>query len=254
MAHIASEPRKQPVTETVIHDSAESLSIIVMAYDEALSISEAVEEVVEAARVLNRVSEIIIVDDGSADGTGRLADELAGRYSTVRVIHHESNRGLGGVYRTGFAEAKCNILYFMAADLQPIPGLYLKQFLPLLDECDIVLGRLRSRDDPWISKFFSGAERILFRFLFPGVPKLEGPFMFKRAILDEVSLSLMDGSDRSWMILWELFARAKKAGFKIATCETSRRPRTQGESKGNTWANVAHMLKAAFTLRKMLSS
>jgi len=222
-----------------------SISVIVMAYNEEASLRAAVDEVLEA---LEGPNEVIIIDDGSTDNTKEIADQLAKEHHSVRVVHHNTNRGFGGIYRTSFAEAKNDLLYFMAADCQPIPSLYFKQFLPLFNKYDIVLGRLPKRKDPFLSKFFSWAEKQVFRILFPGVPKVEGPFMFRRSLLNNVKLTLMDSNDRSWVILWELFIRAYRQDYQITTVPTKRRERKFGKSKGNTWANAFVMTRSLITL------
>ena len=227
----------------------ESVSVVVMAYNEEATLRAAVDVVLEA---LEGRYEVIIVDDGSTDNTKEIADKLATELPLVRVVHHSTNRGFGGIYRTSFAEVQNDLLYFMAADCQPIPSLYFEQFLPLFDEYDIVLGRLPKRRDPFLSKFFSWAEKQVFHTLFPGVPKVEGPFMFRRSLLDNVKLALVDSNDRSWMILWELFIRAHRQGYKITTVKTRRRQRAHGKSRGNTWANVFVMIRSLIALCRVL--
>jgi glycosyltransferase involved in cell wall biosynthesis len=73
------------------------LSIVVMAFDEAASLEEVVGELEAAAKPLEHPYQILIVDDGSGDGTGEIADRLAEERAAVGVIHHPSNQGLGEV-------------------------------------------------------------------------------------------------------------------------------------------------------------
>ncbi len=232
----------------------ESLSVVVMAYNEAATLAAVVRETVTALDATGRRYELIVIDDGSTDATGGIADDLAAQIGQARAIHHPRNLGMGGVYRTAFGAVQNDIVYFMAADGQPIPSLYFDQFLPLLTDADIVIGRLPHRQDPWLSRFLSWSERQLFRLLAPGVPKLEGPLMFRRRLLQEVTLATMQGQDRSWIILWELLAKAKRQGATIVQVDTRRRPRRCGRSKGSTWRNAWSMTRAAATLGKILKN
>jgi dolichol-phosphate mannosyltransferase len=230
----------------------ESISTIVMAYNEAPTLRQAVEEALNALGKTGRSYELIIIDDGSTDGMSEIADQLAMADNCVRVVHHERNQGMGGVYRTAFKEVKNDIIYFMAADLQPIPLLYFERFLPLLEQHDLVLGYQTKRDAPLQSKFFSWAEKLIFQIIFPGVPKISGPLMFRRTLLDDIKLTSMDSDDRSWIVLWELMIRAHRNGYRFTSVPVQRRQRAQGKSKGNTWRNAFWQLRAAFGLWKFL--
>ena len=105
-----------------------ALSVIVMAYNEAESLERVVDEVETALRVVDRPYEIIIVNDGSGDGTGDVADRLSSVIDAVRVVHHEVNRGLGEVYRTGFAAARGEFVTIIPADGQ-FPAAFIPEFL-----------------------------------------------------------------------------------------------------------------------------
>src|SRR5436190_4573898 len=77
--------------------------------------------VITARRTAQRLTsdfEIIIVDDGSADSTADIADELARTYPEVRVIHHPSNRGYGGALRSGFSGARKELIFYTDGDAQ----------------------------------------------------------------------------------------------------------------------------------------
>jgi len=223
-----------------------------MAYNEVETLAAVVDELEQAMQNHCSEYEIIVIDDGSTDGTAEIADQLAATRRCCRVIHHPFNKGMGGVYRTGFKQATKDMVYFMAADGQSIPGQYLPQFLQLLETNDVVLGQLVRRQDPLLSKVFSWGEKLLFQIMFPGVPKPGGASMFRRAILEQVQLHCMQDEDRSWIVLWELMVRARQNGFRIAACDTHRRKRIHGVSKGNTWANAFGMLRGAFRLKWIL--
>src|SRR5262249_22073671 len=79
------------------------LSVFFPAYNDSGTIASLVIAARQAARELTSNFEIIIVNDGSADATAEIADELARTYPEVKVVHHERNRGYGGALRSGFA-------------------------------------------------------------------------------------------------------------------------------------------------------
>lgn len=230
-----------------------ALSVCIACYDERPTLARAVEEALRALDPLPGDHEVIIVDDGSTDGSGELADELARRDARVRAVHHGRNLGLGGFYRTSFREARKDIVYPMAADLQPIPEEYLPVYLPLFDRYDFVVGFDRRRGDPLLGRLLSLGEKLVFAAAFPGVPKIGGPLMFRRSVLDAVDLALAKEEDRSWMVLWELMVRAKRAGFRFVEVPVRRRPRRHGSSRGSTLASAALMLRRLGRLRQVLA-
>ena len=82
-----------------------SLSVFFPCYNEKDSIRSMTEKALTVASDICNDFEIILVDDGSMDGTAELADQLAEQYSMVRVIHHPENRGYGAALQSGFRSA-----------------------------------------------------------------------------------------------------------------------------------------------------
>lgn len=226
-----------------------SVSAIVFVHNEAVTLRAALEELTEALDALCPEYEVIIVDDGSSDGSGEIADDLASQMAHVSTIHHKQNQGMGGVYRTGLRAAGKDIISFLASDGQPIPKLYFERCLPPLEHNDMVIGRLPNRRDPSLTLVFADAERLLLKFLFPGVPKIEGPFMFHRRILSSLQLELLEGQDRSWAVLIELLVKAIRQGATFEQVAVERRVRKSGRSRGGTWRNAVIMSFALLRLR-----
>src|SRR5207253_7984278 len=86
--------------------------------------------------------EVLVVDDGSPDGTGRIADEMARTNSRVHALHREAKLGLGTAYITGFKwalERGYDYIFEMDADFSHDPG-HLKEFLKAIADADLVLG------------------------------------------------------------------------------------------------------------------
>jgi glycosyltransferase involved in cell wall biosynthesis len=226
-----------------------SVSAMVVVFNEAATLREAVQELTAALNTLCSQYEIIIIDDCSSDGSGEIADDLAVELSAVSVIHHDSNQGMGGVYRTGLRAASMDIVSFSASDGQPIPQLYFERCLPALKDHDMAIGRLPNRKDPFLTLLFSRSESLLLQILFPGVPRIEGPFMFRRRILSTLQLELLEGSDRSWAVLIELLVKAVGQGRTFERVAVERRARKSGRSRGGTWRNAMTMALALLRLR-----
>ena len=83
-----------------------------MAYNEGDTVASVLKEIATALEKLGREAEILVVDDGSTDATGATAERWAADRPIARIVRHHQNRGLGGVYRTGFEEARGRFVTF----------------------------------------------------------------------------------------------------------------------------------------------
>jgi len=158
-----------------LHDNvrSQSISVIVMAFNERDYLEIVVREIASVLHGLKRAYEIIIVDDGSSDGTEKIADRLAEELPMVRAIHHATNQGLGAAYRTGFVQAQGDLVTFFPADGQ-FPATIMQQFVPLITNADMVLGYLPNRHSSLLAKVLSKVEKIIYRVLFGPLPKFQG--------------------------------------------------------------------------------
>jgi glycosyltransferase involved in cell wall biosynthesis len=124
------------------------LSIVIPVYNERDTVAELVRRV--AAQPFRM--EILLIDDGSTDGTRDVLPEIEKAHGNVRVILHEQNRGKGAALRTGFAASKGELVVVQDADLEYDPRDYSKLLEPLLDgRADVVYG----------SRFLGGPHRVL---------------------------------------------------------------------------------------------
>lgn len=221
--------------------SPPALTVVVMAFNEAANLEEVVREIRAALDRLGRRAEILVVDDGSTDGTGALADGLAGAVTDVRVVHHAPNGGLGAVYRTGFAQARGDLVTFFPADGQ-FPASILEAFVPAMEGRDMVLGYVPRRDSI-VGRLLSGAERVAYRVLLGPMPRFQGVFMVRREALARIPLH---SEGRGWAIVMELLARAARAGWRMKSLPTTIRPRRSGVSKVQNartiWSNLLQVV------------
>jgi glycosyltransferase involved in cell wall biosynthesis len=143
-----------------------SLSVIIPAFNESESIVRVVEEAHQILDLSSEHAEIVLVDDGSTDGTADLMDGLAHRFNNVRVVRNPRNLGMGAALKAGFGTAVGERLTFVPGDGQFDLGQLLAA-IPLLESNDAIFARRRARPEfsrNAISFLFHAMIRVLYRF------------------------------------------------------------------------------------------
>ncbi|MBX3191931.1 MAG: glycosyltransferase [Labilithrix sp.] len=224
-----------------------ALSVCIFAWDEVETVASFVDEMLSTLRALGVTWEILLIDDGSTDGTSEKIDAKAAEDPAIRVVHHAENSGLGAVYRTGFDQARGDVVTFFPADAQ-FPASTVDILYPHTTTHDMVLGYLPARGD-FVGKTLSAIERILYRALLGPLPRFQGIFMVKRRVLEEVPLV---SRGRGWAIVMELLIRASRAGYRMKSLPTTLRPRTHGQSKVNNLRTIQANMKQLVALRRLI--
>jgi len=227
-----------------------TLSIVLMAYNEEGSLRQTALELVEKTRELGISAEIVIVDDGSTDGTNAIAMRLASELEEVRVVRHPRNLGLGGVYRTGFAEARGEYVTFFPADGQ-FPASILGTFVARMGDADLVLGYVEGGRPSLVGRLLSAGERLLYRVFVGPMPRFQGVLLLRRAVLSEVPLVT---TGRGWGVLMELVVRVSRGPYRVVSVPTPVRPRLSGASKVQNLrtilANALQIVELGMVLRR----
>lgn len=231
-------------------NSVPDISIVVMAFNEGESLDSVVRDIVSTVGSSPFRYETIIVDDGSTDATGRIADELARELPGVSVLHHPVNRGIGEVYASGFGRSRGTWVTFLPADGQ-FPATTVTDFAQRTQGLDLILGYLPEQaiNRHPLGKLLSGMEKALFRLMFGPLPRFQGVMMFRRSLLEELSIT---PRGRSWGVLTELIVKSSRAGKAMISVQTELRARKSGSSKVNNLRTIWASLQQAIALRLSL--
>ncbi len=218
--------------------------LVLPTYDEAGNVERivrAVLPVLERSRAEGH--RVLIVDDGSPDGTGAIADRLAGELAAVEVLHRAAPQGLGPAYLAGFAHALeqgAGLLLEMDADFSHDPADVERLIAAVADGADLALG----------SRYTAGGgvtnwglvRRVVSRggclyaqaVLTAPVRDLTGGFKcFRREVLEAIELGTV--RSRGYAFQVELTHRAVLAGFRVVEVPITFRDREHGRSK-MSWA------------------
>jgi dolichol-phosphate mannosyltransferase len=216
---------------------AEQFLVILPTYNE----SENLPRIVPRILAQDPRLEILVVDDGSPDGTGRLASDLAGLNPRVHVLHRTKKEGLGRAYLAGFAwglARKYELLFEMDADFSHDPKFLLDLIKAVQDGADLALG---SRYKTGVNVINWPMSRLLLSYganlyakWITGLPLTDatGGFKcFRRVVLAAIPLSMVRSNGYAFQI--EMSFRAWRKGFKLVEVPIVFVDRTEGRSKMN---------------------
>jgi glycosyltransferase involved in cell wall biosynthesis len=223
------------------------LSVVIPVYNEVGTI----KEIVGRVQAVDLEKEIVIVDDGSTDGTRELLQEITLSHGNVRVLYHDHNQGKGAALRTGFESATGDIVIIQDADLEYDPREYPVLLEPILDgRADVVYG----------SRFLGGPHRVLFFWHYLGnkfltllsnaltnlnFTDMETCYkVFRREVLSDIQLK----SNR-FGFEPEFTAKIAKKDFRIYETPISYSGRTYAEGKKIGWKDGVKAVVAILWFR-----
>ena len=216
---------------------AERALVVIPTYNEAVNVPQIVPQVLSQDPRL----EVLVVDDGSPDGTGRIVDEMARTNPRVHALHRQAKLGLGTAYITGFKwalEQGYDYIFEMDADFSHDPA-HLKDFLTAIQDADLVLGsryldgKVTIVNWPMSRLMLSYFANVYARW-FTGLRMwdLTGGFKcFRRRVLETIDLSAVGSNGCAFQI--EMSVRAWRKGFKLREIPIVFVDRAEGQSKMN---------------------
>lgn len=224
----------------------ESISAFFPCYNDKGTIATIVAESQAVLEKLTDDFEIIVVDDGSTDGSRELLQELQHTYPKLKLVFHDSNRGYGSALRSGIAAATKELIFYTDGDgqydVKELPRLFDK----LSPDIDVVNGYKLKRNDPWyrivIGLIYQYTTKVVFGLK---IKDVDCDYrLMRRKIFDKVHLLSDSGT-----ICVEMVRKIQDAGFKFAEVGVSHHHRTYGKSRFFTIKRISVALWRLFLLR-----
>lgn len=223
-----------------------SISVFFPAYNDAPSLPGLLAKTFETLRENFEDYEVIVVNDGSADNTAAVLQELQRQYgSALRVVTHEKNRGYGGALRSGFAAARKDLVFYTDGDGQYDPREMMALYAKLRPDVGFVNGYKLERNDPqhriWIGSTYNQFARALFGVR---IRDIDCDFrLMRRDLLQSLHLTSTSGT-----ICVELVRKLELSGWAFEEVGVHHYPRLHGRSQ---FFRVRSLLKTLYQLIKL---
>ena len=220
-----------------------SISVLVPARDEAENLPLFMEQAAAALGAGGVTYEVIVIDDGSVDQSWAVLERLRAQYPFLRAVRHRNSRGIADALRTGFLNARGQVLVFYPADLQFKPEDIPRLVAPILaGDADMVTGYKQGKyDKAFVSRIYNGLSRLLFDVR---VKDLNSVKAYRREIME--ALPIRPDWHRYMIVL------AAAQGFSVSEIPVPVYPRHAGKSKfgiSRIPVGVLDMLSVWFELR-----
>lgn len=226
------------------------LSVVIPVYNEVKTVAEVVRRV-EACGI---PTQIVLVDDGSRDGTREILDGWRGR-PNMKIIFHEQNQGKGAALKTGFKEATGDVVIVQDADLEYDPAEFPQLVQPIVeDQADVVFGSRFKGDEQRVLYFWHSVGNYVLTLLSNMMTNLNLSDMetcykaFRRDVIQQIAPTL---EEKRFGTEPELTAKvASLPNVRIYERPISYRGRTYAEGKKITWRDGFRALWCIWKYRK----
>jgi glycosyltransferase involved in cell wall biosynthesis len=226
-----------------------SLSVVLPAYNEAKNIKKTVTEAVSYVEKNFKDYEVIVVNDGSTDGTGEIVEELTLTNPRIILVNHAKNSGYGAALRSGFDRASLDYLFLMDSDGQ-FDISDIERFIPFVNTFDIIVGYREKRADPAIRSLNTWMYHLYVELLFGlRMKDMDCAFkMFPRRTYEAVKPIKSGGA----LFSAELIIKWKRKGFAIKEVPVRHFPRKFGRQTGANIQVILRMFKECWKLKNEL--
>jgi glycosyltransferase involved in cell wall biosynthesis len=226
------------------------LTVFLPSYNEEGNVERVVKGfLAELPRVAEKY-EVVVVDDGSRDRTGEIADRLAAENPHVLVVHHPNNLGYGGAVNSGLRSGSQPYLLLSDGDGQFDPA-EMSKLTSRIADCDVVIGLRARRADNLMRRINGKAWTTLSRLLFGlRISDMDCGFkLFRREAIEGITLH-----SNSAMITTELMARLAGRNARIRQVDVTHLPRLAGQQTGGSPLAVIRAFREMFLLYRDLKA
>jgi len=216
-----------------------SLSVIIPAYNESQNIMPTLENVEKALVGLGLEYEVIVIDDGSVDGTGNIVEENLRKYPKVRLIKNIENRGIGYSYKRGVNSATMKYVCLIEGD-NVWKDKTMRMLFSHIGEADVILGHWRTmwKTRPLMRTIISRSGAYLLNFLMRQNIKSYG-FQIQKT----KTVQNMEIKSNGYVLFQEIILRSLSGGKPYIELEIDCIERKIGETKFFTLRNISEIVK-----------
>ncbi len=231
--------------------SWENITVILPAYNEEAIIEETIQQVLDASAKFCPNMEIIIVDDGSKDLTGEIAEKLTLQDATITALHNRPNKGYGGALLTGFAGAHGDLLFFMDSDGQfDIHEIAIFLKLHIRYSNAAIIGFRAPRRDPFMRKLnawgWKQAAKVVIGLR--GIRDVDCAFkLFPAAVIRKCAIESQGATINA-----EMLRKIQKMNIPILQIPVTHLPRTKGSPTGAKIPVIIRAFQELLALRKKI--
>lgn len=216
-----------------------SITFVVPALNEEKTVRNTVNEIISVLEKNSIEGEIILVNDGSNDDTGRIADEIADSNHCVKVVHHKQPMGIGCCFREGVEKASKKAVTWLPGDGENDPYEIVK-YISLLEHVDIVNPFvINPTERPFLRRFLSQIYLLIVNLLFgTSFHYTNGNVLYRREVFDQVK-NISNG----FFYQTECLVKAVRAGFIFAEVPVVLKKRKEGRSKALSPKSIYNVFK-----------
>lgn len=220
-----------------MHDK--TISVIMPVLNEEQCLHASVAGVLEGFERHSLNGELIIVNDGSSDRTGAMAEELASRQAAVRALHHATPQGIGASFRDGLPHAHGDVVVYIPGDGE-IDASEIFRYVHLMDDVDMVIPYVTNPEvRSWQRRILSSCYHLLMtRTFFVSLKYLNGTVMYRKSILEGITIR-----NSGYFYQAELLIKAISRNYRYAEVPYMQKPRVHGRSKSITIRALASAMK-----------
>jgi glycosyltransferase involved in cell wall biosynthesis len=216
-----------------------TVTVVMPALNEADNLAGAVDNVLDCFCRFSISGELVIVNDGSHDGTGVLADGYASSNTNIRVLHHTAPQGIGRAFWAGVSAASGEIVTMIPGDGENDAAEILR-YLPVMNEVDIVVPFVFNRS---LRSFRRRLLSIIYREIIKtafglSLNYMNGTVMYRKSVLKGMTLK-----SNGFFYQSEILIKAISTGYLYAEVPCALRQRGSGDSRATTWKSFREVAR-----------